>query len=155
MMEIPRKMPIIDLVKLMVRLRYEKYLPERKKAIITRAGQKYGLLDEEGKPTAYYFALMNDDVEKLATELTGWPAKRLAGQCPCGCGRFLKGKAKYATQACQKRAWRRDRGQEITDVRVKQKSGLEVAEFATEKNGKIGGLGYPTDYPAKSDMGTV
>jgi len=103
-----RKMPIIELVMLIVRSRYEKYMPARKKAIISQAGQKYGLLESEGV-TSKYFALLNDDAEKLARELTG-TTKPIAGECPCGCRRLLRGKARYASQACQKKVWRRTQG---------------------------------------------
>lgn len=91
-----------DLVLMIVRLRYEKGLNNKVCARITRAGQAYELLDADGRPTAKYFALMNDDAEKLARELTG-QTKQAAGLCTCGCGRMVRGRQKTATEACRKR----------------------------------------------------
>jgi hypothetical protein len=92
-----------DLVMLIVRLRYERGLNEKARRLISAGGQKYGLLDSDGRPTSKYFAFMNDEVEKLARrELTGH-TKQAAGLCACGCGRMVRGKAKSATQACRKR----------------------------------------------------
>ena len=45
-----------DLVLMIVRLRCEKSLNEKTREKITLAGQRYGLLDTEGKVTSKYFA---------------------------------------------------------------------------------------------------
>jgi hypothetical protein len=67
-----------DLMLLIVCLRYERGLSARNRQIIFRAGRRYGLLSETEedspyrgsprgpRPTSKYFALLNDDVEKLA-----------------------------------------------------------------------------------------
>ena len=91
-----------DLVLMIVRLRYERGLNSKARETITRGGEEYGLLDDEGKLTAKYFALMSDEAEKLARELTGH-TQQAAGLCACGCGRMVHGRAKTATQACRKR----------------------------------------------------
>ena len=85
-MGIPRKMPIVELVKLLVRARYEKYLPPKKKAIIIKAGQKYGLIDGQERRTAKYFVFLDGEIEQLARELTGH-SKQPERPCPCGCGK--------------------------------------------------------------------
>ncbi len=91
-----------DLVLMVVRLRYEKGLNDKARERITDIAQTNGLLDAAGKPTSKYFALIDDEVEKLARELTGH-TKQAAGLCACGCGRMVRGRAKTATQACRKR----------------------------------------------------
>jgi hypothetical protein len=103
-----------DLVLMVVRLRYENGLNDRIRRKIILAGQKYGLLSETEedspyrghrrgpRPTSKYFALLDDEAEKLARELTGWNPK-VTGLCACGCGRITRGKAKTATLACRKR----------------------------------------------------
>ncbi len=91
-----------DLVPMIIRLRYEKGLSDSIRGRIVRAGQACGLLDASGKPTSKYFALMNDEAEKLARELTGH-TKQAAGLCACGCGRMVRGRAKTATEGCRKR----------------------------------------------------
>ncbi len=87
-----------DLVLMIIRLRYEEGLNDKVRNQITRAGQAYELLDAEGRPTAKYFALMNDEAEQLARELTG--QSRL---CVCGCGRRAK-IGEYALKRCRFRA---------------------------------------------------
>src|ERR1043166_8880856 len=91
-----------DLVLLVVRLRHEKGLNDKARGQITHTAQNYGLLDAEGRPTSKYFALIDDEAEKLARELTG-QTKQASGLCACGCGRMVRGRAKTATQACRKR----------------------------------------------------
>jgi len=122
-MGIPRKMPIVELVKLLVKARYEKYLPPKKKAIIIKAGQKYGLIDGQERRTAKYFALINDEVEQLARELTGH-SKRPERPCRCGCGKSVRGKAHYATTTCRKRVSRWTKPEAVGDVTVNRNSGL-------------------------------
>ncbi len=122
-MGIPRKMPIVELVKLLVKARYEKYLSPQKKAIIIKAGQRYGLIDGEERRTAKYFALVNDEVEQLARELTG-QSKRPERPCQCGCGKPVRGKAQYATTRCRKRVSRWTKPETVGDVTVKPNSGL-------------------------------
>ena len=92
-----------DLVLLIVRLRCEKGLSDRVCERITQLAQINGLLDAAGKPTPRCFALMDDDAEKLARDLTRRPTKQPSGLCACGCGKQVSGKAKTATQACRKR----------------------------------------------------
>ena len=121
--DIPRKMPIIDLIKLLVRARYEKYLPPKKKAIIIAAGQKYGLIDGQERRTPKYLALINDEVEQLARELTG-QVKQPTRPCRCGCGKPVRGRAKYATTTCRKRVSRWDEPENNSDVTVNPNSGL-------------------------------
>ena len=122
-MGIPRKMPIVELVKLLVRARYEKYMPPQKKAIIIKAGQKYGLIDGQERRTAKYFALINDEVEQLARELTGH-SKRPERPCRCGCGKPVRGKAHYATTRCRKRVSRWTKPEAVGDVTVNRNSDL-------------------------------
>jgi len=120
---IPTKMPIIELVKLLVHAKYEKHFPPKKKAILLAAGQKCGLIDEQGQRTSKYFALINDEVEQLARELTG-QSKQPERPCPCGCGKPVRGRAKYAKRACKQRHYRRRGKGEATGVTVNQNSGL-------------------------------
>lgn len=117
------KMSILNLILLLVRVRYEKHFPAKKKAILIAAGQKCGLIDEQGQRTAKYYGLVNDEVEKLARELTG-QTKRASHPCLCGCGKPARGKAKYASMACRKRVSRWDHPRETSDVTVKPNSGL-------------------------------
>ena len=120
---IPRKMPIVELIKLLIRARYEKHFPPKKKAILLAAGQKCGLIGEQGQRTSKYYALMNDEIEQLARELTG-QSKRSERSCPCGCGRTVKGKAKYASSGCRKRVSRWTEPKEVGDVTLKPNFGL-------------------------------
>jgi hypothetical protein len=60
-----------DLMLLIVVAWYGRSITPEKKAAIIRAGQKYGLIDADGRKTPKYFALVNDDVEKLCRELMG------------------------------------------------------------------------------------
>jgi hypothetical protein len=92
---------IADLMLLIVTAWYEKSITPQKKAIIIRAGQRYGLIDDDGRRTPKYFALVNDDVEKLARELTG--TRQAKGLCLCGCGKAPRTGRKYATMECLKR----------------------------------------------------
>jgi hypothetical protein len=91
---------IADLKLLIVMAWYEKAIDRKKKAIIIRAGQRYGLIDD-GKKTSKYFALVNDDVEKLCRELTG--TRQAKGLCLCGCGKAPRNGRKYASMDCLKR----------------------------------------------------
>ena len=103
-----------DLVLMVVRLRYENGLNDKIHQKIILVGQKYGLLSETEEDSPYrghlrgprpkseYFALLDDETEKLARELTGWNP-RVTGLCACACGRTVRGKAKTATLACRKR----------------------------------------------------
>jgi len=120
---IPRKMPIIDLIKMLVRVKYEKYFPPKKKAILLAAGQKCGLIDGQERRTPKYLALINDEVEQLARELTG-QSKRPERPCRCGCGKPVRGKADYATTMCRKRVSRWTEPEEVGDVTVNRNSGL-------------------------------
>jgi hypothetical protein len=113
---------IADLMLLIVMAWYEKSMAPKKKAIIIRAGQRYGLIDSDGRKTSKYFALVNDDVEKLCRELTG-KTKQAPGLCACGCGRMVRGRARTATATCRKRLSRK-----ISDVTEKPFSDLQVAE---------------------------
>jgi hypothetical protein len=102
------------LVLMIVRLRYEQGLNDKIREKIILAGQKCGLLSETEedslyrghrrgpRPTPKYFALLDDEVEKLARELTGWNPK-VTGLCACGCERMTRGRSKTATQAWRKR----------------------------------------------------
>ncbi len=137
-MGIPRKMPIGELVKLLVKAGYEKSLPPQKKAIIIKAGQEYGLIDGQERRTAKFFALVNDEVEQLARELTGH-SKRPERPCRCGCGKPVRGKALYATTRCRKRMSRWTQPEEVGDVTVKPNSGLQVIDNTTEKIGQNAG----------------
>jgi len=92
-----------DLVVMIARLRYEKGLNDEVRDRITRAGQAYELLDAEGRPTAKYFALMDDEAEQLARELTGQ-----SKLCVCGCGRRAR-IGEYALRRCRFRAHVRSR----------------------------------------------
>ena len=122
-MGIPREMPVVELVKLLVKARYEKYLPLEKKAIIIKAGQGCGLIDGQERRTAKFFVFINDEVEQLARELTGH-SKRPERPCPCGCGKPVRGKAHYATTRCRKRVSRWIKPEEVSDVTVKAGIGL-------------------------------
>jgi hypothetical protein len=104
---------IADLVLLIVTAWYEKSITPEKKAAIIRAGQGYGLIDDHWRRTPKYFALVNDDAEKLARELTGTRAAK--GLCLCGCGKAPRNGRKYATMECLKRfnrtpRWKRPTG---------------------------------------------
>ena len=91
-----------DLVLMIVRLRYERGLSDNIRAHIMKAGREHGLIDTDGSVTPLYFALMSDEAEKLARDLTGHN-EQATGLCACGCGRMVRGKAKTATQSCRKR----------------------------------------------------
>jgi hypothetical protein len=92
---------IADLMLLIVYAWYEKSITPEKEAVIIRAGQKYGLIDSDGRKTSKYFALVNDDVEKFCRELTG--TRQAKGLCLCGCGKAPRTGRKYATMECLKR----------------------------------------------------
>ena len=96
-----------DLVLMVVRLRYENGLDDKIRRKIILAGQKYGLLCETEedspyrrhrrgqRPTSKYFALMSDEAEQLARELTGQ-----IKLCACGCGRKAK-LGEFALKGCR------------------------------------------------------
>jgi hypothetical protein len=96
-----------DLVLMVVRLRYENGLDDKIRRKIILAGQKYGLLSETEedspyrghrrgpRPTSKYFALMSDEAEQLARELTGQ-----IKLCACGCGRKAK-LGEFALKGCR------------------------------------------------------
>ena len=106
---------IKDLCLWVVRLRFEKGLSDKEREQISRLARCYGLLEADSlRPTSTYFALVDDDIEKLCRELTG-QTKQAPGLCACGCGRMIRGRAKTATAACRKRLSR----QIIRDVTEK------------------------------------
>ena len=96
-----------DLVLMVVRLRYENGLDDNISRKIILAGQKYGLLSETEedspyrghrrgpRPTSKYFALISDEAEQLAHELTGQ-----IKLCACGCGRKAK-LGEFALRGCR------------------------------------------------------
>jgi hypothetical protein len=69
--QIYRMRTLHDLALLICRLRHQEGVRESPDAEkIIQAGQKYGLLDANGKITSRYFALVDDDVEQMAREVT-------------------------------------------------------------------------------------
>jgi hypothetical protein len=93
------------LMSLTVKASFTKDLDPEIKDFIMFVAYKNGLVDEQEEKTDYYYALMNDDLEKLIRKLTG-KQKQAIGLCACGCGRDPHGRGKYATAACRKNASR-------------------------------------------------
>jgi len=96
---------IPQLMSLTVRAFFIKDLDPEIKDFILFVAHKKGLVDEQEEKTDYYYALMNDDLEKLIRTLTD-NQKQASGLCACGCGRDPNGRGKYATAACRKKASR-------------------------------------------------
>jgi hypothetical protein len=126
-----------DLAMMICRLRHEQGIDGIAAEKILRTGQKYGLLDADGKATEKYFAMATEAVAQLARELAGQApiaevtfkdfsnlAKR-RGHTPESLAPLFRGKIEEPREFFERVISCRRRGEDLSDTVIPYRSVIE------------------------------